>query len=496
MSSPRRWLFADQLGPHFLDDGQDAVLIEARSVFRRRRFHRRKAHLVLSALRHRAAELGERAVLVQAETYRGALSELGEAVEVCSPTSRAADDFVRALDGVHLAPARGWVMTRDEFEVWARGRSRLRLEDYYRDVRRRLDLLVEPDGSPVGGRWNYDVDNRQAPPADARRLTDAVDVPEPWWPVEDAIDAAVRETLDRWERDHGIGFVGRDGPRRFAVTHGEASAALEHFVEQRLDAFGPFEDAMLADDPWMAHSALSVPLNLGLLDPVKVVRRAERAYREGQARLASVEGFVRQIIGWREYVWHIYWHTGEQYRGQNALDAHEPVPAWFDDLDAEAVTARCLSSVLAGVRDEGWVHHIPRLMVLGSWALQRGYDPAEVTDWFHRSFVDGYDWVMLPNVVGMSQHADGGLMATKPYTSGGAYISRMSNYCRECPFDPKVRVGEKACPFTAGYWAFLHRAREQLVGNHRMAQPLRGLDRLTDLDDVIAQESARGTAAP
>ncbi|MGB9373333.1 MAG: cryptochrome/photolyase family protein [Jiangellales bacterium] len=498
MSPPRRWLFADQLGPHFVDDVADAgvLLVESRAVFRRRRWHRRKAHVVLSALRHRAAELGDRCVLVSSETYRQGVEELGERVEVCAPTSRAADALVRRLDGVDVLPARGWVLSRDEFAAWASGRRRLLLEDYYRDVRRRLGVLVEPDGSPLGGRWNFDADNRQPPPRRATRLSDVVDLPEPWWPVEDDIDAGVRETLDRWERDDGIEFVGHDGPRRFAVTHDEARAAAEHFATRRLAAFGAFEDAMLADDPWMAHSLLSVPLNLGLLDPVDLVRRAERAYHEGQAGLAATEGFVRQVIGWREYVWHVYWHTDPDYRHRNALGAHRPLPDWFADLDADAVTARCLSEVLTDVREQGWAHHIPRLMVLGSWALQRGYDPAALTEWFHTSFVDGYDWVMLPNVVGMSQHADGGLMATKPYTSGGAYINRMSDYCRGCPYDPSVRVGEKACPFTAGYWAFLHDNRERLSGNHRMAQLLRGLDRLADLPGLLAQESARGDGPP
>ena len=497
MTPPRRWLFADQLGPHFIDDADSGVLlVESTAVFRRRRWHRRKAHLVLSALRHRAAELGDRCVLVASETYRQALADIGETVEVCEPTSRAADALVRRLDGVDVLPARGWVLSRDEFAEWASGRRRLLLEDYYRDVRRRLGLLVEEDGSPVGGRWNFDADNRQPPPRGVSRLADAVAVPEPWWPQEDDIDAEVRETLDRWERDVGITFVGKDGPRRFAVTHDEAVQAVEHFMARRLAAFGAYEDAMLADDPWMAHSLLSVPLNLGLLDPVDVVRRAERAFRDGIADLAATEGFVRQVIGWREYVWHVYWYTDPDYRNRNAFGADRPLPGWFADLDAAAVTARCLSDVLADVRDEGWTHHIPRLMVLGSWALQHGYDPAALTDWFHTSFVDGYDWVMLPNVVGMSQHADGGLMATKPYTSGGAYIKRMSDYCRGCAYDPSVRVGETACPFTAGYWAFLHANRATLAGNHRMAQQLRGLDRLSDLQPLLDQEARRGDGPP
>ena len=451
---------------------------------------------MLSALRHRAAELGERAVVLATATYGQALEQLGEPVEVCAPTSRAADRFVRQLDGVTVLPDRGWAVSRAEFDTWATPRSRLLLEDYYRDVRRRLDILMEPDGEPAGGRWNFDADNREPPPRGAARLADAVEVAEPWWPAVDDIDAQVRETLDRWERDEGIEFVGRDGPRRFAVTRDEADSAVDHFVDHRLGQFGPYEDAMLADDPWMAHSLLSVPLNLGLLHPVDVARSAERAYHDGRADLASVEGFIRQVIGWREYVWHVYWHTDKGYRDRNELQAHEPLPAWFDSLDADAITARCLSSAVAGVRDEGWVHHIPRLMLLGSWALQRGYDPAELTDWFRRCFVDGYDWVMLPNVVGMSQHADGGLMATKPYTSGGAYINRMSDYCGDCAYDPKVRVGERACPFTAGYWSFLHRNRDRLNGNPRMARQLRGLDRLGDLAELMDQESARGAAAP
>jgi deoxyribodipyrimidine photolyase-related protein len=247
----------------------------------------------------------------------------------------------------------------------------------------------------------------------------------------------------------------------------------------------------------MALSMLSASMNLGLLHPVEVARRAEQAYRDGAARLNSVEGFVRQVVGWRDYVWHVYWHLGEDYRHENALQARTPLPEWFTDLDAGGqVRARCLSDVLRSVREEGWAHHIPRLMVLGNWALQHGYDPREVTDWFHRSFVDGYDWVMLPNIVGMSQHADGGVMTTKPYAAGGAYINRMSDYCGGCVYDPRKRVGEDACPYTAGYWAFLHRNRQRLEGNRRMGQALRGLDRLSDLDGLLAQEAARGPAAP
>ena len=321
-------------------------------------------------------------------------------------------------------------------------------------------------GEPAGGQWNFDHDNREPPPKGA----DTLGVTEPWWPTEDDIDAEVRDDLDRWERDGDVTFLGRDGERRFAATRREALAALDHFVEHRLPEFGAHEDAILEGDPWMAHSLISAPMNLGLLDPLEVVERAETAYRSGAAPIASVEGFVRQVIGWRDYVWHLYWHQGDDYRRENALRATEKMPQWFAELDADATDARCLSHTLDQVAEHGWVHHIPRLMVLGSYALQRGWAPTQVTDWFHRAFVDGYDWVMVPNVVGMSQHADGGVMATKPYTSGGAYINTMSDHCGSCRFDPKVRVGDDACPFTAGYWWFLDRHRETFAGNHRMSR--------------------------
>ncbi|MGL5828106.1 MAG: cryptochrome/photolyase family protein, partial [Angustibacter sp.] len=339
---------------------------------------------------------------------------------------------------------------------------------------------------------NFDADNRQPPPRGAQTLP----VAAPWWPKEDEIDAQVRADLDKWAASGQVSFVGADGPRRFAATRTEALAALEHFLEFRLSDFGPYEDAMLAKDPWMAHSTLSVPLNLGLLDPLEVVRRAEQAYREGMAPLASVEGFIRQVMGWRDYVWHLYWELGEKYRENNFLQAHVDLPDWFVNLDHEAVAAHCLGDVLRTVHDYGWAHHIPRLMVLGNYAMQRGWNPQQLTDWFHRSFVDGYDWVMLANVIGMSQYADGGLMATKPYAGGGAYIDRMSNYCKPCEYNPKIRVGEKACPFTAGYWWFLSRNRAQLAGNFRLAQPMRGLDRLVDLAALVLQEEGRGSAPP
>jgi deoxyribodipyrimidine photolyase-related protein len=370
------------------------------------------------------------------------------------------------------------------------------MEDFYRRARQAHGVLLD-GGEPAGGQWNFDHDNRQPPPKGA----DTLSLPEPWWPVEDDIDEQVRADLDRWEADGDVAFVGDDGPRLFPVTAAETELRLQDFLEHRLRAFGPHEDAMLSGDPWLAHSMLSASMNLGLADPAEVVSRAEQAWRGSVAAgdplpLNSVEGFVRQVMGWRDWIWHLYWQLGREYRHGNALDAQEEVPAWLAELEDDAVEANCLSHVLADLRERGWVHHIPRLMVLGNYALQRGIRPLAMTDWFHRLFVDGYDWVMVANVGGMSQHADGGVLATKPYAAGGAYIDRMSDYCGGCRYDPRKRLGEDACPYTAGYWAFLDRTRDRLAGNHRMRRPLQGLDRLADLAAVVEQERSRGTEAP
>ncbi|WP_042372105.1 cryptochrome/photolyase family protein [Streptacidiphilus neutrinimicus] len=496
------WLFADQLGPGFLEPGPggpdpDApvVLIECRSVLRRRAFHRAKAHLVLSALRHRAAELGARARYVRADSYREGLREaVGKAaVTVRHPTSRAALGLVRALPQTEVLPPRGFLTDFAFFRTWAegRGRRRLLLEDFYRKVRERHDLLLD-GGEPAGGRWNLDADNRERPPRGGDRLP----VDPPWWPQEDAIDEEVRADLDRWERRGEVRLLGRDGPRRFPVTRAEAEQALAHFLARRLPDFGRWEDAMLAGDPWMAHSLLSVPLNLGLLDPLECVRGAEAAYRAGTAPLNSVEGFVRQVAGWREYVWQLYWHLGEEHRTANALGHRADIPDWFAELDADAVEASCLRHALAEVRDVGWTHHIPRLMLLGNWALQHGWDPRQVTDWFHRAFVDGYDWVMVPNVTGMSQYADAGLMTTKPYAAGGAYIHRMSDFCGSCRYRPHERTGPRACPYTTGYWGFVAGHRALLAGNPRTARAVSGLARLDDLEAVLDVERRRAAAPP
>ena len=481
---------ADQLGPHF-DEGGEVLLIEAKGVLARRPYHWAKAHLILSALRHRQAELGSRARYVTANQYRDVLIPLqaqGVDIEIINPTSWGSRALVAEL-GIPTLPSRGFVSSEDFFESWVKDKKpgTLKLENYYRHWRDSTGILMEGP-QPAGGQYNYDHDNRQPPPKGALNLG----LPAPWAPVEDEIDAQVRADLTRWSEAGEITLLGRDGPRRFASTRSEALVALSEFVETRLMDFGPFEDASLQGDDVMAHSMLSVPMNLGLLHPQEVIDACVASYDRGDAPLSSVEAIVRQIAGWRDWVWHLYWHLGKDYvEKNNFLEANENLPEQFWKLDGEGVNAACMKHVLHAVGESGYAHHIQRLMILGNWSLHRGYNPQQLNDWFINAFVDGTPWVMPANVIGMSQHADGGLVATKPYSSGGAYINSMSDFCKGCPFNPKVRLGEDACPFTAGYWAFLNRVEPKIRNNHRMAQPLAGMRKLVDLVAVVDQERRR-----
>ena len=488
-----RLIFADQLGPQF-DDGGPMIIPEVLSPFARRRYHRQKAHLILSALRHRVRELGERVENPRGETYRSVLS--GRSFSVINPTSYGLRRLVGELSHageVDVLPSRGFVTSEEDFAAWAssQGSKRLLMENFYRHRRRETGILMVPgrsgESEPEGGAFNYDHDNRQPPPAEQ----DTLGVVEPWYPTEDDIDDEVREYLDSLESRGLATFVGLDGPRLFPATRAEALEALGHFIEHRLATFGPTEDAAMVGDWAMSHSLLSPALNLGLLDPTEVIDAVLVKYHSGGVDIASAEGFIRQIMGWRDWVWHLYWHLGEGFVDSNYFGHTRELPDWFVSLESSDLRSRCIAHVIEEVKLRGWSHHINRLMVLGSFGVQRGFNPRELNDWFVDVFVDGTPWVMPANVVGMSQYADGGIVATKPYTSGGAYLKSMTNYCKGCPLSPTSRVGDKACTMTAGYWNFLATHTDALRGNHRMSKPLAGLTRLADLEEVIGQERDR-----
>jgi deoxyribodipyrimidine photolyase-related protein len=444
-------------------------------------FHRQKLHLVWSAMRHFAEEQKERGLQVDyrsadtlAQGVRQHLAEFGpDSVSLLEPNTLGAGERLARIDErIEVIDGCLFLTRPDEFATWAEARKQLRMENFYREQRRRYGLLMDGE-APAGGEWNFDADNRQPPPADQSP-------PKPYRPREDGIDTAVREDLDRLSVEIGMEMVGDDGKRIFPATRTEAKRALASFCSKRLPQFGPYQDAMVEGERFMWHALISSSLNLGLLDPLECAEAAEREYREGNAPISSVEGFIRQIIGWREYVWGVYRWRGREMREANALDAHSELPEALADLNPDATGMACLSDVLEGVRDTAYAHHIERLMLLGNLMLTAGVDPKRATDWFHGSFIDGYEWVMGPNVVGMALWADGGLMMSKPYAATGAYVNRMSTYCSSCRYDPKKRIGEEACPFTTLYWDFLDRNRQTLAANPRMTLQVRNLDRIDD----------------
>ena len=473
MPGTTAWVLADQLttsNPAL--DGADRVLIvQSSGALRAKRFHRQKLHLVLVAMRHFARELEDRGVpvdQVRADSLASGLRRhvrrhRPERVLLMAPKSAAGRATLARLPRVQLLPDAMFLTDPEEFSRWAAPRRRLVMEDFYRVQRRRLGLLMDGD-EPVGGRWNFDADNRRRPPTEASP-------PPPYRPREDEDDDAVRAELD------GAGFEtwGEDGPRQWPANRAQAKRALRRFVDVALPEFGPYQDAMLGGQRTMWHSLLSSSLNLGLLSPWECAEAAHDAYRAGRAPLASTEGFIRQIIGWREFIWCMYWHLEGDWAQMNALNAHAPLP---DVLETGVTRMRCLSQAVGGLRRTGYAHHIERLMLFGNLVLLAGTEPAAARDWFHRAFIDGYDWVMAPNVLGMATWADGGRMMTKPYAASGRYVNRMSDHCTHCVYEPGTRVGAEACPFTTLYWDFLARNRERLQGNHRMGMMLRNLDRI------------------
>jgi deoxyribodipyrimidine photolyase-related protein len=331
-------------------------------------------------------------------------------------------------------------------------------------------VLLDPQGEPEGGQWNYDHDNRGSFPKGGPKGVPA--------PATFAPDNTTREVLALIERKFAA-HPGKLDRFDWPVTPAEARRALKDFIENRLADFGLYQDAMWTREPWLYHSRLSAAMNLKLLDPREVVTAAEKAYRAGKVSLASAEGFIRQILGWREYVRGIYWHFMPEYLEKNALGAKEPLPRFYWDGDTEMA---CLRDAIGQTLDYGYAHHIQRLMVTGLYSLLLGVDPRRTHEWYLAVYVDAVEWVELPNTLGMSQYGDGGIMASKPYAATGKYIQRMSNYCAGCRFDPAKATGDDACPFTTLYWDFLLRHERMLAANQRMALQVKNLARLDDAE--------------
>lgn len=370
-----------------------------------------------------------------------------------------------------LREDRHFIASDAEFVAWAAGakgqRKVFRLEHWYREQRKRTGLLMTA-GEPAGGQWNFDADNRRSFDARGPGLLPA--------PLRFEPDAITRATLDQVASlfaDHPGELASFDWP----VTPAQARAALEDFITHRLPSFGRYQDAMWTGEPWLYHSRISAALNLRLIDPISVCRAAEAAYRSGLAPIEAAEGFIRQILGWREYVHGLYWLWMPDWLSWNALAATEPLPRFFWTGDTDMA---CLREVITQILRTGYAHHIQRLMVTGLYCLLLGVSPREVHAWYLAMYIDAVEWVELPNVLGMSQHADGGRMASKPYIASGRYIQRMSNYCAGCRYHPEQATGPHACPITTLYWDFLDRHAERFIQHPRLAQQVRNLLRKSE----------------
>ena len=364
-----------------------------------------------------------------------------------------------------------------DFAAHAKGRKSLRMEYFYREQRKRHQVLMQDD-EPVGGQWNFDAENREAFDAAGPGAVPARASFEP-----DAVTREVIALVNQRFADH----PGRLNSFAWPVTRAQALQSLQAFISERLPLFGRFQDAMWPGDAWLYHSQLSATLNLKLLNPREVVAAAEAAYHDGHAPLASVEGFIRQILGWREYVRGVYWTQMPAYLERNALGAQEDLPAWFW---TGATDMACLRDALGQTLEHGYANHIQRLMVTGLYALMLGVDPKQVHAWYLAVYVDAVEWVELPNTLGMSQYADGGVMGSKPYVATGKYVQRMSPHCKGCRYDPAQRSGDNACPFTTLYWDFLMRHEATLAKNPRMALQVKNVARLSDAQRQAVNERA------
>lgn len=465
---------------------------EARHVWS----HKARIALFLAAMRHHAETLRARHWPVDylrldehpferlAEALAASLAHYRPERVVCVEPGEwrvlamLQDSCAAADTPLELRTDRHFMLEREEFASWARGRTQLRMEHFYRWMRKRSGILME-GGQPVGGTWNFDKENR----ANFKRSgPDPLPAPRSFAP--DRITVEVLELVERRFPGHPGQLAAFDWP----VTEAQAQAALTDFIEHRLPLFGRYQDAMWQGEPWLYHARISAALNLKLLTPQSAIAAAENALREGLAPLASVEGFIRQVLGWREFIRGVYWRDMPGLASANHFSHHRALPQWFWTGETPM---NCLRDTIGQTLKFGYAHHIQRLMITGNFALLAGIEPRQVADWYLAVYVDAVEWVEHPNVLGMALFANGGRFTSKPYVASGAYVKRMSNYCANCRFSPAKRHGPDACPFTTLYWNFIDRHRQTLLANPRTTLMARNLDRL----DEAERQAIRAHAA-
>ena len=460
--------------------------------------HQKKLAFLWSAMRHFAKDLELqgfkiRYLYLEDPKNSGSLEqELLRAINelaadhliVTEPSQWSLIAFFRSLEQrleipVMMLEDHRFLASHEDFRTWAQDKKQLRMEFFYRMMRKKHHLLMEEDNQPSGGRWNYDADNRK-PPKKGMTFVKRISHPK------SAISLSVLKLVAQRFSDH----VGTFEPFHYAVTRNEALMELKQFIEKILPYFGDYQDAMVAGEPYLNHSLLASYLNVGLLEALEICRMAESAYRTGQAPLNAVEGFIRQILGWREYVRGIYHWFMPGYAELNYFEAKRPLPAFYWSGHTKMF---CMAEAITHTREHAYSHHIQRLMVTGNFALLAGLDVKEVQAWYLAVYSDAHEWVEMPNTLGMALFGDGGLMASKPYAASGAYIKRMSHFCEKCYYDPKISVGEKACPFNALYWDFIARNQKKLQTNPRVTYMLSTWNRFSDEKQKALQNQAQKT---
>ncbi len=485
-------ILGDQLSPRLsslrdADKSRDIILMtEVMAEATYARHHKKKFVFVFSAMRHFAERLRGEGWSVDYVKLEDDGNTQDLKTEIArAQTRHGISDVVitepgewrlkQLLEDVPMLEDTRFICSHGAFRQWAEGRKELRMEYFYRDMRRQTNLLMNGD-KPEGGQWNFDAENRK--PASGDLLMQN--------PVQFEPDQITQDCIALTERIAPDNF-GDIAPFWFGVTHEQAEAALDDFLVRALPQFGETQDAMLVGQSFLHHAVLSPYINIGLLDPLEVCRRVEQEYKKGRVPLASAEGFIRQIIGWREYIRGIYWLKMPEYRDVNALNATRNLPDFYWTGNTKM---KCVSEVVKQTREEAYAHHIQRLMVTGNFALIAGLNPQQVHEWYLAVYADAYEWVELPNTIGMALHADGGLLGSKPYAASGNYINKMSNYCKSCAYDVKQRTGPEACPFNALYWDFIARHHQRFSRNPRMGNITRVYEKFDDAEKQRISESA------
>ncbi|BAZ42932.1 deoxyribodipyrimidine photolyase-related protein [Calothrix sp. NIES-4101] len=478
------------------------ILIESLSYVQARPYHKQKLVLIWSAMRHFAEELSQDGYSVTYEIADNFLAPLEQwvkannitEVRVMIPADKPFLKLIQDIEKQHfsslkcsikLIPNNHFLWTKEEFFNWAKGRKSLLMEYFYHESRKRSQVLMAGN-KPIGGQWNYDQENRQPPKGNLHP-------PAAKWFEPDKITLEVIAHVNSLKIPTFGKLDSKLNKFNWGVTRTQALEVLNWFIHVRLAGFGTYQDAMLIGEETMWHSMISPYLNIGLLHPLEVIKAAEKAYQEQQIPLNSVEGFIRQVMGWREYMYGLYHYFYELpnqglYAEQNYFHHQQPLPEFFWTGETKM---NCLHQVISQLLNTGYVHHIQRLMILSNFSLIAGLSPQAVENWFHTAFIDAYDWVMQTNVIGMGLFADGGIVASKPYAASANYINKMSNYCRSCAYNYKARTGENACPFNFFYWDFLDRDRDKLAMQGRMSFILKHLDKMSLEELATIRQLAR-----